>query len=110
MEKNKFNVIVEDFNTREFVSYDVMPYLRERMLGLSKAKRPKNRKETEEFIKKWASYQWWSRSEYEIVLCPLIPYPDDDIGKKVDVYWQMMLNLDVIVDIIMKEFKIDKKK
>lgn len=94
----KFNVIIEDINTREFIPYDVIPYL---VSQYKKAKdKPNTFLEFKEFIRKESMYQWWSRCEYEIVLQS---WPTGKNEKKIDVYWQIMMNINLITDILMDE-------
>lgn len=48
-----------------------------------------------EAIKCWAKYNYWSRAEYELMIGDLY---EEDLNKyeKVDIYQQIMLNLDLI--------------
>jgi hypothetical protein len=96
----KFNVIVQDFNNKEFVSYDIFPYLTQQY-KVSR-KRPKSYDEFKEFIESESMRQWWSRCEYEIILCG---WPNTDTSKKIDVRWQIMKNIDIITELFMKHIK-----
>lgn len=94
----QFNVIREDINTKKFVSYDIIPYLVD---CYNKAKeKPKTFDEFKEFIKKKSMYQWWGRCEYEIVLQS---WPTGYNEKKIDVNYQVMMNIDIITEIVMQE-------
>lgn len=94
----QFNVIIEDINSRKFVPYDVMPYLVERY---KKAKtKPQSFDEFKVFVSKESMYQWWARCEYEIVLQS---WPTGKNEEKIDVYWQIMMNIDVIAKLLMEE-------
>ena len=117
-----FNVIIYDFNSKEFEPYDIIPYLINRYN--KKSNKPKAFDEFKEFIKNESMYQWWSRCEYEIILGPW-PYttsPSEDYHKrgendveawkehwkkhlkeckKIDVHDQVMMNLDIITEIFM---------
>ena len=121
MEK-EFNVIIHDINSKEFKSYNIIPYLL-RCYKKSKNK-PKTFDEFKKFITKNSMYQWWSRCEYEIILSPW-PYTsspserydkegEDDIKawkehwrkhlnecEKIDVHYQVMMNIDVITNLFM---------
>ena len=121
MEK-EFNVIIHNINTKEFESYNIIPYLL-RCYKESKCK-PKTFDDFKEFITKNSMYQWWSRCEYEIILGPW-PYTsspserydkkgEDDIKawkehwkkhlnecEKIDVHYQVMMNIDVITNLFM---------
>ena len=119
----EFNVINYDINSRKFESYNIIPYLVSRY-NKSKNK-PKTFGEFKEFIKNESMYQWWSRCEYEIILSPW-PYlsspserydkkGENDIEawkehwkkhltecKKIDVYDQIIMNLDIITKLFME--------
>ena len=121
MEK-EFNVIIHDVNSKEFKSYNIIPYLL-RCYKESKCK-PKTFDDFKEFITKNSMYQWWSRCEYEIILGPW-PYTsspserydkkgEDDIEawkehwkkhlnecEKIDIHYQVMMNIDVITNLFM---------
>ena len=122
MEK-EFNVIIHDINSKEFKSYNIIPYLL-RCYKESKCK-PKTFGDFKEFITKNSMYQWWSRCEYEIILgpWPYISSPserydkkgEDDIKawkehwkkhlsecEKIDVHYQVMMNIDVITKLFME--------
>ena len=116
-----FNVINFNFNKREFEPYNVIPYLVS-CYNEEKSK-PKTFTEFKDFIKKKSMYQWWARCEYEIILSPW-PYtlsPSErakeennvDAWKehwkkhlnecqKIDVHYQVMMNLDVITTLVME--------
>lgn len=93
-----FNVIVEDINRKEFVPYDVIPYL---VYCYNKAKKkPHTFEEFNKFIEKESQYEWWARCEYEIVLKE---WPTGKLEKKIDVHEQVMMNIDIITEIVMNE-------
>lgn len=119
----KFNVIVYNINSKQFETYDIIPYL---VSQYQKAEsKPKTFEEFKEFVKAKAQYQWWSRCEYEIILSPW-PYVsspserwdkkgEDNIEawkehwkkhlkecQKIDVYYQVRINLDVITNLVME--------
>lgn len=97
----------------------------------------KTKADLKQWIQDRARYMFWARCEYEFLIanwpfgckkmyddlkCFLPVYNigdwDHDIKfcniitdsmEKIDVYDQIMMNIDVIVDILYKEFKLDKK-
>ena len=120
----KFNVIVYNINSKEFESYDIIPYL---VSCYNKTKdKPKTFDEFKTFVKTKSQYQWWARCEYEIILSPW-PYntsPSERYDKKgendveawkehwkkhlqecekIDVYKQVMMNLNVITDLVIDD-------
>jgi len=50
-----------------------------------------------EFIVKECRYQFWSRCEYEIIISS---WPNEINKKKIDVYDQIVLNIDIITKIL----------
>ena len=94
----QFNVIIEDVNSKEFVSYDVMPYLAK---CWKEAKdKPQTFDDLKTFIKNHSRYQWCGRCEYEIVLKSWVGFSGE---KKIDVHYQIMNNIDVISKLLMEE-------
>lgn len=92
-----FNVIRQDFNRKKFEPYDVMPYFVDEY---NKAKtKPKTFNEFAGFIKDKAIYMYWSRCEYEIVICG---WPNTDTQEKWDAYSQIMINIGVVTNILME--------
>ena len=123
---NKFNVILYDFNGKKFVSYDVMPYLRnaykerldrhkelvkkikrskkldESILEDKYNKLPVTFEEFKTFVKDESQYQYWSRCEYEIILSDWPP-SKPPIEEKWDVYDQIMMNHDIVTRLLMED-------
>ena len=95
-----FNVILLDFNSKEFVPYNVMPYFFEEYDKLPAKEKPVKREEVKGWLKKEAQYQFWGRCEYEVLLCDWI-FPEET-NEKIDVYWQIMLNINLITDLFIK--------
>lgn len=91
-----FNVIWQDFNKRIFEPYDVMPYF-VREYQESK-KKPETFDEFKEFVKRKSQYMYWSRCEYEIIICG---WPNTDTHQKWDIHKQIMMNLDLVTEILM---------
>ena len=121
-----FNVINFNINTKKFEPYDIMPYLidtyndrvkryhelnfkantsktqkkfDEYKTALEYWKIPKIFDEFKEFVIKESQYQFWSRCEYEIIL---VDWPSQKTEEKWDVYNQIMMNLDLITETLMK--------
>lgn len=95
---NKFNVINYDFNSERFVGYNIIPYL---IQCYNEAEvKPTTIEEFREFIKISSQRQWWARCEYEVIL---LDWPLQKHYKKIDIHWQVLLNLDIILEILMNE-------
>ena len=94
----QFNVIVEDINSKKFVSYDIMPYLTK---CWKEAKdKPQTFDDLKTFIKNHSRYQWWGRCEYEIVLKSWVGFSEE---KKIDVHYQIMMNIGTVAKLLMEE-------
>ena len=115
----QFNVLIED-NGR-FIPYDIMPYLKRSFIELLKRineygegdywKYPKTYDEIKEWVKESLQYQYGARCEYEIILSPWPSYTNengeeiikDDKCRKIDIYDQCMMNIDLIVRLFIEE-------
>lgn len=95
-----FFVINENVNSKSFEPYDVMPYLVNCYNDAKKRnEHPKTVDEFEDFIKNSSMYMYWSRCQYEVVLKS---WPCGDHEKKIDVHWQIMMNLGIVTEVLMK--------
>ena len=96
-----FNVIIYDFNRKQFVPYDIIPYFvnayKERKEKKYK-KVPKTLEEFIEFVKEESRYQFWGKCEYEIIL---VDWPNQKAEKKIDVHEQIMMNIECIAILVM---------
>lgn len=97
-ENISFNVIIYDVNKDEFVPYDIMPYLVRRYNDTKKKDRPVTFEEFKKFVDSSMRYQYWARCEYEIILSD---WPCQKKYKKIDVYEQFKMNIDLIVKLLM---------
>lgn len=109
--KKEFNVIEYNWNGK-VQPYDVLPYFRNAWNSKSynfDKKEVTNKKDLKSWIERVSQYRFWARCEYEFVMLPW-PYKQDDPlseGKKIDVHWQIMNNINILVDILSEEFKIN---
>lgn len=95
-----FNVINYDFNSKRFEPYDIMPYLID---WYQKSKhKPTTFEEFKEFVHSKSLYKWWSQCEYEIILSD---WPCQQNKVKIDVYYQITLNIDIITEILMNNIE-----
>lgn len=92
-----FHVIWWDFNDPEPEPYDIMPYLMR--CYKEKETKPKTWDEFREFVKKESMYMWWSRCQYEIIISD---WPNQSKQKKWDIYMQIMMNIDLVVETLME--------
>jgi hypothetical protein len=101
-----FNVIIEDFNAQTFEPYNIMRHLTRVYEDAKKNNRelPKTKAEFKEFVIKESKYMWWARCEYEIVLQS---WPTGRHHEKWDIYRQIEMNIDLIVDVYIESLKED---
>lgn len=92
-----FNVINYDHNRKEFIYYDIIPYFENQYNKLPKSKRPKTKEEWKEFVTIEGKSQFWSRCQYEIIISD---WPSENTSKKIDVWEQIEMNLELIIDLI----------
>lgn len=92
-----FNVIIFNPNSDKFEQYNVMLYL----IGKynNQKTKPVTFEECRKFIKNESQYQFWGRCEYEVIL---VDWPCQKTELKTDVHEQIMMNLDVITELFMK--------
>jgi len=96
-----FNVIVYDFNHKKFIPYDVIPYFVQAYNDLKEKKYkkvPETFEEFKEFVRSKGMYQFWARCEYEVIL---VDWPGQKVEKKIDVWNQIEMNLDIVTKIVM---------
>lgn len=98
----QFNVLYWNFNADRPSSYDVLPYFRNEYERLNKKNRPSTKEEWKEFIKAKGMYMYWARCEYEVIV---LQWPPTDKSYKLDIWEQIEANLDLIIDILMKEYE-----
>jgi hypothetical protein len=80
-----------------FETYDVMPYL------IAEYDELKNKPTTFEDCKKFVDdkirYKFWGKCEYEVIL---VEWPSGSHEKKIDIYDQVKMNINVVTKIFME--------
>lgn len=101
-----FNVITYDVNQKAFVAYDVMPYFLNCYEEDKKKKRalPKTFEDFVRFVEGRSMYMYWGRCEWEIICCS---WPCEDAKTKIDVHWQIKMNLEVITRILIENLGVE---
>ena len=93
-----FYVLFWDFTQDKLIPYDIIPYL---LTCYNKAEnKPNSYNEFKKFILNESSYIWQSRCEYEILISD---WPCKKSTKKIDIYDQIKMNIDVIVPLFINE-------
>lgn len=116
-----WNVLFENFNNREIVAYDIFKGGHYEKIAKDLKKKTNSKEEfIEEFRIKLMS-QFWSRSEYEVVVTSWPPYigrkeldrliseekdckyrtnVNLEVGKKIDVFKQLEMNWSQFIDYV----------
>ena len=95
-----YKVISWDFNSDNIDYYDIMPFLIDSYKKIKKNK-PKTFDEIKEFIINESRYRFWSRCEYEVIITG---WPKQKKEVKIDIFNQIMENIDVITTHFMSHF------
>ena len=100
-ELTPFYVINWDVNAQKFIKYDVMRYLVDcyKEAKKKRGKAPTTFDEFKVFVEGHSLYRYWARCEYEVIL---MDWPCSQTYKKIDVHWQLMMNLDIVTKILME--------
>lgn len=101
----KFNVIIFDINNNKFIYYDIINPLVQ--WYKDSKKKLSTYEEFKNFIINKSQYYWWAKCEWEIILSD---WPNQETNEKVDVYKQVMANIDIITEIVMEECLKKKRK
>lgn len=107
----EWNVLMADSNTKKIKNYNVLGYelVEELHKEIVKKKTITNYEQLKEKIRKWCMYYYWSKCECEISVGNLFAkYPEE--YEKIDAFRQIEMNLDRIVEYIMRELKIEFKE
>jgi hypothetical protein len=136
--KATFKVLNYNGFNNQIEQYDVLPYFRNSWSSKSfRAKEVKSKSDLKQWIESASKYMFWARCEYEFLMASWPfgsksmydevkeffknPKDLDDYStridfdnivirdmSKIDIHEQIMMNIDIIVEILYKEFKLDK--
>lgn len=106
----KWNVLRYDTNQEKIVSYNILGYsFPEELAKRIKKEKIVNREQLKESLKRDFMYHYWSKAECEIAMGGLSSkYPEK--FEKIDIWNQIEINLDNIVDYIILKMKLFEKK
>lgn len=107
MKKNirPFNVIVE--NNGRFEPYNIMLTLVDDYKEHKKRPKLTSRKECRKFVQDMSLYHWWGRCEYEMIL---MDFPVKRHERKIDIYEQVMMNIEVVTDLFIENIGLKCKE
>ena len=97
----QFNVLWWDFNKSHPEPYDVLSYFRQEYMRLKKKDRPVTKEQWTEFVKRKGHYRFWGDAVYETVMTT---WPPSNKSHKLDVWQQIEMNFDLIVELLMEEY------
>jgi len=105
----KWYVLNYDFNANKIINYNIfgngfIEQLHKEVLK----KRVTTFGELKEYIKKWAMYYYWSRSEFEIAVGGLCIKEVKEL-EKIDIYRQVEMNLNRISEYVNSELRLNFK-
>ena len=119
-----FNCIIYNPNKREFGAYNVIPYfvnVYDRLIERRKEEGIKDDEEVNDywkvpvthedfvnFVERHGMSQFWSRCEYEVILSPWPPTENGEDDKKIDIWWQINLNKELIAKLVEQAIKEDR--
>ena len=103
--KLEWYVMAHDFNNDKIVPYNIFynsfPELIHKEI---KKKKINNYNELKEYISNWSKYNYWCKAEHEIIVAGLISKGDKE--EKIDVDWQIQMNLDRITEYVNNECRL----
>ena len=94
-----FFVMNEDQEKKKFYKFDIMTHLVRQYKAMRAIDRPRKFGECKAFIERISMKEFWLRREYEVVLSPLT---GSTPTKKIDIHYQILMNLDVITSLFMQ--------
>ena len=102
MRKLEWNAYYYNINQRKIEKFNIFYHSSFRQDIEKILKKNKERtKDAEEEILRSLMYYYWSKAEWEILLCPWIGENNNEM--KISVYEQLMLNWNQFLDYIFKE-------
>ncbi|MDE6946260.1 MAG: hypothetical protein K2P14_03635 [Anaeroplasmataceae bacterium] len=106
----KWNVLYYDFNARKIKPYNIFGYsFAENLTARIKKDKIVNREGLKEYLKRDFMYHYWSKSECEIAVGGLHSKDIEEL-EKIDVWYQIEMNFDNIIDYIIREMDLFKTK
>lgn len=102
----EFKVLRWGVGSKDLGTYDIIPYFTALLDKNPEAYKDKD--SLKKFILSEARYMFWGRCEWEILVSP---WPESKKNEKIDVYYQIEMNINVIVDLIWNDkFKTQSSK
>jgi hypothetical protein len=102
----EWNVLHYDCTRHKVVNYDIMTGIAELVAREVRRKKIQNKADLKEFLKREFMYHFWSRTEAEMFVTG---YDGEYDLEKVDIWRQIEMNLDRIVDYINSKCELNLK-
>lgn len=98
-------VFREDINTKTIRCLDIFDHtgFQKDFCGITR--RCKDKESFAEEVRRSLMYYFWSKCEWETLICPWPFHPDKDSCMKVDPYWQIKMNWDVFIEYVWEHRK-----
>lgn len=94
----KWTVFYYGYGDKELKTFNVFEHGGFREKFRKAVKKYKKREDFESEIEGWLMYYFWSKCEWEVLICPWPYHPDRDKPAKVDIYWQIKNNWDAFAE------------
>ena len=107
LDKLKWYVIYHDFNNDKIESFNIFHSSNFRDGVEKELKKYTDFESFKKEIKNWLMYSFWSKSEYEIICSGLFEKSEQ---YKIDIYYQVLPNLDILANYIIDEYNKTKRK
>lgn len=103
--KLKWNVLIHEFNGDIIKPYNIFwNDFTEELSKRIKRDKIENKEQLKETLRKIFMYHYWSKSEFEILVSGLSSKYDKQY--KLDIWYQIEMNFDHIIDYIIREMKL----
>ena len=104
----KWYVLNHNFNKNKIELFNIFQS-HNFLYGVVKALEKTNYEDFRNEINSWLMYSFWSKAEYEIVCGDLFFKTADDL-EKIDIYYQVKQNVDILARYIITEYNKHSKK
>ena len=110
MRQMKWYVLRHDFNSNKIENFNIFDHWRFSEDIEKALKKYENFNTFKENVKKELMYYFWCKSEYEIIVGGLHAELDWENFEKIDIYNQVLPNLDIFCKYIIDEYNKNKRK
>ena len=97
----------EDFNSHNLERFNVLYGMADEFKKRIKREKITTYAGFKELVRVMLMSRYWSRAEHEVLVSGLFTRDEDKYVFKIDVWYQLELNLDRIVEYIVRELKLD---